>query len=61
MHVKKHLETDEGNFLVDCEFSAEEMDSIIEIGLNVLIANGALPFVQEDDAYRVIAPSELSQ
>lgn len=61
MHVKKHLETDEGTFLVDCNFSAEEMNSIIEIGLNVLLANGALPFVQEDEAYRVISPSELSQ
>jgi hypothetical protein len=61
MHVKKHLEIDGDVFQVDCEFSKEEMDSIIEIGLNVLLANGALPFVQEEDEYRVIPPSELVQ
>jgi len=61
MHVKKHLEIDGDVFHVDCEFSKEEMDSIIEIGLNVLLANGALPFVQEEDEYRVIPPSELVQ
>lgn len=65
MKVKKKLQTDEGTFIVDCEFNEAEMDSIIEIGLNVLLAHGALPFQAsedeevDDDTYIVVPPSQL--
>lgn len=62
MKVKKQFKTDEGTFNVDCEFNEAEMDSIIEIGLNVLLAHGALPFQEsdeDDDTYNVIPPSQL--
>lgn len=61
MKVKKTLKQDDKTFLVDCEFNEEEFDSIIEIGLNVLLAHGALPFqaTEEDDTYTVVPPSEL--
>lgn len=61
LKVKKQIELEDGTFEVDCAFSTEEMDAIIEVGLNVLIANGAMPFVKEEDAYRVIPPSDLEQ
>jgi len=61
MHVKKSLKTEEGTYLVDCEFNEEEMDSIVEIGLNVLLAHGALPFQEttEEDEFEVVPPSQL--
>lgn len=60
MKVKRVIENDEGTFNVDCEFSVDEFDSIIEIGLNVLLAHGALPFTErEDGTYNVVPPSEL--
>jgi len=61
MKVKKVLEREEGTYIVDCEFSAEEADSIWEIGLNVLLAHGALPFqeTEEEGTFEVVPPSEL--
>lgn len=61
MKVNKTIENDNGTYIVDCEFNSEEMDGIIEIGLNVLLAHGALPFqaTDEEDTYEVVPPSEL--
>lgn len=63
MHVKKVIQLEDGTYHCDCEFNQEEMDSIVEIGLNVLLAHGALPFQQkedeEDGVYEVIPPSQL--
>lgn len=62
MKVNKKIQNEDGTFIVDCTFNEEEMDSIIEIGLNVLLAHGALPFQQnddEEDTYNVIPPSQL--
>jgi len=59
--VTKTIKRDDSTYLVDCEFSEDEFDSIIEIGLNVLLAHGALPFqpTEEEDTYQVRSPSEL--
>jgi len=59
--VTKTIKRDDSTYVVDCEFNEEEFDSIIEIGLNVLLANGAIPFQQteEEDTYEVIPPSSL--
>lgn len=61
MKIKKVLETEESTYNIDCEFNEEEINSIIEIGLNVLLAHGALPFQEtdEEDVYDVVPPSEL--
>lgn len=63
MKVRKTIQREEGIYEVDCDFNQEEMDSIIEIGLNVLLAHGALPFTQdeeeEEDTFIVAAPSTL--
>jgi len=59
--VKKTIKTANETYLVDCEFSQDEFDSIIEIGLNVLLAHGALPFqeTEQPDTYEVVPPSTL--
>jgi hypothetical protein len=63
MKIKKVIHREEGIYSVDCDFNQEEMDSIIEIGLNVLLAHGALPFTQDDteeeDTFIVASPSSL--
>jgi len=61
LDVKKTFKTDDATYLVDCEFNEEEFDSIIEIGLNVLLAHGALPFqaTEEEDTFEVVPPSSL--
>jgi len=61
LKVKKVIKTETETFIVDCEFNQDEFDSIIEIGLNVLLAHGALPFqaTEESNTYEVIPPSEL--
>jgi len=63
MKVKRTIKTENETYIVDCEFSQDEFDSIIEIGLNVLLAHGALPFQEtgEEGTYEVVAPSELIQ
>lgn len=64
MKIKKVIHREEGIYQVDCDFNQEEMDSIIEIGLNVLLAHGALPFTEaeeeEDDTTFIVAsPSSM--
>ena len=62
MKVKKVIEREEGTYGVDTEFSEDEINSIIEIGLNVLLAHGALPFQpaeDEEEDFIVVAPSQL--
>jgi hypothetical protein len=60
MKIKRVIENDQGTFNVDCDFSVEEFDSIIEIGLNVLLAHGALPFMENPDStFDVVAPHTL--
>jgi hypothetical protein len=61
MKVKKVLKTETETYVVDCEFNQDEFDSIIEIGLNVLLAHGALPFqeTETEGTYEVVPPSSL--
>lgn len=62
MKVKKTIELEDGTYEIDAEFNKEEMDSIIEIGLNVLLAHGALPFQpseEDEDTFVVYPPSTL--
>jgi hypothetical protein len=63
VNLKKIVQTDAGVFIVEGEFSPEEMEVIIDAGLNTLIKHGALPFIALDaqDTYKVIPPSTLEQ
>lgn len=54
MHVKKAIETNKGTITFEGELSQEEVDLVIQLGLNYLLVNGALPFTTQED---VLAPS----
>jgi hypothetical protein len=59
--IKKTIKTENETYLIDCEFNQDEFDSILEIGLNVLLAHGALPFqsTEEEGEFEVLSPSSL--
>jgi hypothetical protein len=59
MQLKKRIETPEGVFEVEAEFSKEEMDVIVDVGLNTMLRAGAIPFQAEDNVNIVIPPSKL--
>lgn len=64
MQIRKTIKLDNGTYLVEGEFNEAEMDVIIEAGLNLLLENGALPFMASEDEeklYLVHPPSELKQ
>jgi hypothetical protein len=43
MKIKKTIELEDGSFEINGVFTPEEVDVIIEVGLNSLYATGALP------------------
>ena len=55
MKVKKSLETPDGPVTFEGELSPEELDVVIGVGLNYLMAQGALPFKVMDDSTRANA------
>lgn len=44
MKINKTIETTEGGIHFQGELTTEEADLVIEIGLSVLLAQGAIPF-----------------
>lgn len=44
MHIKKAIETDAGAFEIEGHFTPEEVQVILEVGLNTLFKTGSLPF-----------------
>jgi len=44
MLVNKTIETDKGTVKFEGELEEAELDLVLRIGLNYLLANGALPF-----------------
>ncbi len=61
MKVDKTVETDKGTVKFEGELTEDELNLVIEIGLNVLLANGAIPLVlkqTEDDLAEEEAESE---
>lgn len=63
MYIKKTIETPEGEFIVEAQFSKQEVDLIMEAGLSYLLQNGALPFMRIEDGEdaRFMAPVKLEQ
>lgn len=45
MQIKKLIKTKEGTFLYEAEISQEEHEVIFDVGLNAMLAAGALPFI----------------
>jgi hypothetical protein len=44
MKIQKAIELSDGAYEVKANFSVEEMEVIIEVGINALLQQGALPF-----------------
>lgn len=59
MQIKKVIETEDGTVIFTGELKGEELQAVLEVGLNVLYQNGALPFrlVDDESAAHVVFPS----
>jgi hypothetical protein len=44
MYIKKALEMEDGTLEIEGKFTPEEVQIILEVGLNTLYKTGALPF-----------------
>lgn len=55
MRLKSVIETPEGNVQFEGELSNEQVQFLLEVGLNVVLANGATPFATENE----IAPQDI--
>jgi len=48
MQINSIVETPEGAVTVSANLSPEQVQFLLEVGLNVVLAKGAKPFVQRD-------------
>ena len=48
MKIDKSIETPEGSIKFEGELNDKELDLVVEIGLNVLLAQGAIPFTLKE-------------
>lgn len=51
MLVSKTIETENGNVKFEGELEPAELDLVIKLGLNLLLANGALPYTTKPTTY----------
>lgn len=57
MELKKVIETEEGTVEFTGTLEGKELQAVIEVGLNTLLAHGALPFyVDEAENQKVVFP-----
>lgn len=49
MRINQIVETPEGEVEVSANLSEEQTRFLIEVGLNVVLAKGAKPFIQDTD------------
>lgn len=47
MQIQKTIELDDGSVEVSANLSPEQVQFLIEVGLNVVLAKGTKPFVQK--------------
>lgn len=48
MQIQKTIELDDGSVEVSANLSPEQVQFLLEVGLNVVLAKGAKPFIQRD-------------
>jgi hypothetical protein len=56
MQLKRRIETPDGTFEVDATFTKEEMDVIVDVGLNTMLQAGAIPFQTNERGVHVVIP-----
>lgn len=62
MNVSKVIETPEGTVKFEGELGPKELDLVLEIGLNYLLQQGALPLINgEEGASLQLPPSNSEQ
>lgn len=49
MQIQKIIETPEGAVEVQANLSPEQVQFLLEVGLNVVLAKGAKPFIRAED------------
>ena len=49
MQINSIVETPEGAVEVNANLSPEQVQFLLEVGLNVVLAKGAKPFIQKED------------
>lgn len=59
MQIKVKTEDQNGNIIFDGVLNKQEIDLVLNIGINFLLANGALELLTDKDAFELasIAPS----
>lgn len=59
MEIKKSIKTEKGTVVFEGEITPEEHDFILSVGLNELLAQGALPFheLDEQDISSIVIPT----
>ena len=54
MKISKAVETEQGTIQFEGELTEQETDLVLEIGLNVLLAQGAIPFTMKASKLELI-------
>ena len=49
MQIQKTIELDDGSVEVSANLSPEQVQFLIEVGLNVVLAKGAKPFIRPNE------------
>ena len=49
MQINKTIETEDGAVEIQASLSPEQVQFLIEVGLNVVLAKGAKPFIRAED------------
>lgn len=61
MQIKRVFKRGDKTWEVDAEFTDNEMQVVIDVGLNTLFETGAIPFVVEEDNRFIIQPPSSLQ
>lgn len=63
MDVKRVIETENGAVFFSGTLTGAELEAVITVGLNVLLENGALPYLMEGDetAAKLVMPESKTE
>lgn len=61
MLVNKSVETTNGTVKFEGELSSAEVDMVLQIGLNFLLQQGAIPYTIKSEADLIIPETEYDQ
>lgn len=50
MQIKHSVEQENGTYVYQASLTGKELELVVEVGINYLLAQGAFPFVSEEKA-----------